>query len=199
VQDNQANLRQDLEDWFVYGDQQQFQNMNVSYHETVSQASGRVEMRRCWALADPIAMEYIRHYAGWTDLQTLVRVQREIQVKGQTSHETVYYMSSIANDAQRLLANTRHHWAVENSFHGVLDVTFRGDYSHIRCGESSENMAALRSIALNLLKRNTTKNSLKQQRFRAAMDNDFLFQLLTQICCDYPANFCRSVAVALLR
>jgi len=32
-----------------------------------------------------------------------------------------------------------------------------------------------------LLKQDKTKSSLKQKRFRAAMDNAFLFQLLTQI------------------
>jgi hypothetical protein len=45
VKDNQANLRQDIEDWFVHGDQQYFQNMTMNYHETVSKTSGRVEMR----------------------------------------------------------------------------------------------------------------------------------------------------------
>jgi hypothetical protein len=60
-------------------------------------------------------------------------------------------------------------------------VTFGEDLSRIRSGESAENMATLRTIALNLLKQDTSKSSLKQKRFRAAMDNDFLFQLLTQV------------------
>jgi hypothetical protein len=63
----------------------------------------------------------------------------------------------------------------ENSYRVIKDL------SRIRIGESSENMAALRTIALNLLKQGKTKSSLKQKRFRAAMDNAFLFRLLTQI------------------
>jgi len=62
-----------------------------------------------------------------------------------------------------------------------LDVTFGDDASRIRLGESAENMAVLRTIALNLLKQNKTKSSLKQKRFRAAMDNSFLLQLLIQV------------------
>ncbi|MEP6985586.1 MAG: transposase, partial [Chloroflexota bacterium] len=76
---------------------------------------------------------------------------------------------------------TQHHWGIENSFHWVLDVIFGEDASRIRMGESSQNMAVLRSLALNILKQDPSKSSLKQKRFRAALDNDFLFQLLTQI------------------
>lgn len=62
-----------------------------------------------------------------------------------------------------------------------MDVTFAEDHSRIRNEDSAANMAVLRSIALNLLKHNTSKSSLRQKRFRAAMDNDFLLHLLTQV------------------
>jgi predicted transposase YbfD/YdcC len=153
----------------------------MNYHETVNKTSGRVEIRRCWAISDPIAMEHIRHYEAWADLQTIIRIQRETRTTDKTTHDTAYYITSLSHDAQRILEATRHHWAIENSFHWVLDVTFGEDLSRIRIGESSENMALLRTIALNLLKQNKTKSSLKQKRFRAAMDNDFLFHLLTQV------------------
>ncbi|MEQ9027523.1 MAG: ISAs1 family transposase [Aggregatilineales bacterium] len=181
VKDNQAKLKQDLDDWFVHGDQQNFQNMTMTYHKAVSKTNGRIEIRQCWTIADPVAMEHIRHYDGWVDLQTIVRVQRETRTGDKTTHETAYYITSLPPDAQRILDATRHHWAIENSFHWVLDVTFCDDASRIRMGESAENMAVLRTIALNLLKQNKTKSSLRQKRFRAAMDNSFLLQLLTRI------------------
>lgn len=181
VKDNQAKLRQDIEDWFGHGDQQDFHNMPMNYLASVSKTSGRVEIRQCWAIADKIAMEHIRHYDGWTDLQTIVRVQRETRTGDKTTRDTAYYITSLPDDAQRILEATRHHWAIENSFHWVLDVTFGEDLSRIRSGESAENMAVLRTIALNLLKQDNTRSSLKQKRFRAAMDNAFLWQLLTQV------------------
>ena len=85
VKDNQAKLRQDLEDWFAHGDQQDFQQMTMNYHKTVSKTNGRIEIRQCWAIADPIAMEHIRHYDGWVDLQTIVRVQRETRTGDKTT------------------------------------------------------------------------------------------------------------------
>lgn len=180
VKDNQSTLKQDLADWFAYGDSQNFTGMQVDFHQATHKTSGRVEIRRCWAVSDPLAFEHIRHYAGWTDLNSIVRIHRERHWGQYITQETAYYISSLPADAALLLQSTQHHWAIENSFHWVMDVTFAEDRSRIRDGESAENMAVLRSIALNLLKRDTSNTSLRQKRFRAAMDNDFLLHLITQ-------------------
>jgi predicted transposase YbfD/YdcC len=179
VKDNQSRLKQDIEDWFAYGDAQQYKGMQVDFHQTTHKNNGRMEIRRCWVVADPVAFEYIRHFDGWADLNSIVRVQRERREGGEISHETAYYISSLSTHAALILEATQHHWAIENSFHWVLDVTFGEDASRIRIGESSQNMAVLRTVALNILKQDTSKSSLKQKRFRAALDNDFLFHLLS--------------------
>ncbi len=180
VKDNQSGLKQDIEAWFDYGDSQHFAGMPMDFHQTTHKTGGRIEIRRCWAVSDPLAFEYIRHYDGWADLNSIVRVQRERREGHQTTHDTAYYISSLPANAALLLISTQHHWAIENSFHWVMDVTFDEDRSRIRNDDSAENMAVLRSIALNLLKRDTSKSSLRQKRFRAAMDNDFLLHLLTR-------------------
>lgn len=181
VKDNQSKLRQDLEDWFVYGDKQHFAGMDMDFHQTVHKTSGRIEIRQCWAVRDRVAFEHIRHYDGWADLNSIIRVQRERREGDHISHDTAYYISSLTASAAVILEATQHHWAIENRFHWVLDVTFGEDLSRIRMGESAENMAVLRTLALNLLKQDTSKSSLRQKRFRAAMDCDFLFHLLTQV------------------
>lgn len=181
VKDNQRKLKQDLVDWFAYGDSQQFAQMTMDFHQTTHKTSGRIEIRQCWVVRDPVAFEHIRHYEGWVDLNSIIRVRRERRNGKQTSTETAYYISSLSASAATILEATRHHWTIENSFHWVLDVTFGEDLSRIRNGESAENMAVLRTIALNLLKKDSSKSSLRQKRFRAAMDNDFLFHLVTQV------------------
>jgi predicted transposase YbfD/YdcC len=98
----------------------------------------------------------------------------------QSQTETVYYLSSLPPDAERILAATRAHWSVENSFHWTLDVVFGEDVSRVRLDEAPENLAVIRHIALNLLKRHPSKQSLNRKRFRAALDDAFLLQLLTQ-------------------
>jgi predicted transposase YbfD/YdcC len=181
VKDNQSTLKQDLVDWFAYGDSQHFAGMDMDFHQTTHKTSGRIEIRQCWAVRDPLAFEHIRHYEGWADLNSIIRVQRERRNGEHISQETAYYISSLSTSAAMILEATQHHWAIENSFHWVLDVTFGEDMSRIRIGESAENMAVLRTLALNLLKHDISKSSLKQKRFRAAMDNDFLFRLITQL------------------
>lgn len=181
VKDNQANLRQDLEDWFGYGDQVHYENMASSYYETINKGHGRIEIRRCWAVSDALAFENIRHHDGWAGLQSIVRVQRERRQGANIQVETAFYISSLANDAQMILNATRQHWAIENSLHWVLDVTFREDDSRIRSGNSPQNMAVLRHLALNILKNDKSKGSLRNKRYRAALNTTFLTQLLGRV------------------
>ncbi len=155
--------------------------MAHDYAEITHKRHGRIEIRRCWVIDDPVAFEHIRHYDGWTDLQTIVRVQRERQFPDKVEQETAYYISSLPPHASQLLDATRQHWGVENSLHWVLDVIFREDEARIRKENSPQNFAVLRHIALNILKQDASKGSLKQKRYRAALDEAFLFQLLSQI------------------
>ena len=180
IKDNQGHLHQDLQDWFAYADQIKFAEMKSSYAETTNKRHGRLEIRRCWAISDPLAFEYIRNHQGWTDLQTIVRVQRERRLSDKTETETAYYISSLPPDAKPLLMATRYHWAVENSLHWVLDVIFREDDSRVRSGDAAQNMAVLRQFALNLLKKDTSKGSIRTKRYKSTLDTTFLEKLLDQ-------------------
>lgn len=182
VKDNHAHLHQDLQDWFAYADEVGFASLNAAFAETINKDHGRLEIRRCWAISDPLAFEYIRHFDGWADLQTIVRVVRERRLPdGTQTSQTAFYISSLPHDAERLLAATRNHWAIENSCHWVLDVTFAEDASRIRTAFAPHNMALLRRMALNLLKRDPSKGSLRQKRYQAALDDNFLLHLLHSI------------------
>jgi predicted transposase YbfD/YdcC len=75
---------------------------------------------------------------------------------------------------------TRAHWSVESTFHWILDVTFAEDAARVRLDNALENFAILRHVAFNLLKQHPYKASLQRKRFRAALDDEFLFQLLSQ-------------------
>jgi len=47
------------------------------------------------------------------------------------------------------------------------------DDSRIRAGDSPQNMAVLRHLALNILKKDKSKGSLRQKRYKAALDDTF--------------------------
>jgi predicted transposase YbfD/YdcC len=73
----------------------------------------------------------------------------------------------------------RAHWSIENELHWVLDVAFREDQCRVRKDHGAENLATLRHMALNLLKRErTAKVGVANKRLRAAWDDDYLFQVL---------------------
>jgi predicted transposase YbfD/YdcC len=181
VKDNQGHLHQDLQDWFAHADHVQFADMQHGYAETVNKGHGRIEIRRGWVINDPLAFDYIRNYEGWADLQTIVRVQRERRLKDKTETDTAYYISRLPADAELLLMATRFHWAVENSLHWVLDVIFREDDARVRVGHAAHNMAILRQMALNIIKQDTSKGSIRTKRFKAGLDITFLERLLDQI------------------
>lgn len=177
---NHPQLRQEVVDWFDWAQARNFQDVKHSFHQTVNKAHGRLEIRRCWAIHDPLAFQSLAHYEGWAGLRSVVMIQRERRSATEQQNETVYYLSSLPADASRLLAATRAHWSVENSFHWTLDVIFAEDASRVRLDDAPENLAVIRHIALNLLKRHPAQLSLKRKRFRAALDDSFLFELLTQ-------------------
>jgi len=181
VKDNQGRLHQDIQDWFMHADHIQFADMAYCYAESVNKGHGRIEIRRCWAIDDPLAFDYIRHYQGWKDLHSIVRVQRERRLADKTERETAFYISSLAADAELLLAATRYHWAVENSLHWVLDVIFREDDARVRVGHAAHNMAILRQLALNIIKKDPSKGSIRTKRYRSALDITFLEKLLDQV------------------
>ena len=54
--------------------------------------------------------------------------------------------------------------------------------SRVRAGHAAQNLAALRHLALNLLRRDTTRRgSVATKRFRAALDQHYLTTLLTDL------------------
>ena len=68
---------------------------------------------------------------------------------------------------------------MENQLHWVLDVSFAEDQSRHRKGHAAQNFSRLRRIALNLLRRETTKKrGIKGKRLNAAWDHDYLLRLL---------------------
>jgi predicted transposase YbfD/YdcC len=54
--------------------------------------------------------------------------------------------------APRSAEAIRSHWAIENSLHWVLDVTFAEDQSRLRTGHGAKNMAVVRHFAVNVVR-----------------------------------------------
>jgi predicted transposase YbfD/YdcC len=181
VKGNQERLHQMLKTWFDHGENIQFRGMDCTHKRTVNKGHGRIEIRDCWAINDPLAFKSLQENEGWVDVGSIVRIVRERRIGDKIQTDIAYHISSLPNDAELCLSCSRSHWAVENSLHWVLDVIFKEDESRIRTGNAPQNFAILRQIALNILKNDKSKGSLKKKRFKAALNDRFLFKLLAQI------------------
>lgn len=174
VKGNQPTLYAHLQAAFAAQDALGFSGFSPDYCQTHDQGHGRTETRQCWVLADQTAPSL-----GWTDCQTLVRIQRTTEREsGKVSDETHYYISSLPPLASLLLASIRAHWGIENSCHWVLDVVFKEDASRTRTRNADDNLALLRKIALNLVRHHPAKGALKRKRYRAALNEDFLLEVM---------------------
>lgn len=173
---NQSNMHNDIALYFQEALSSNFKDINVDYYETVDGEHGRIEIRRYWITSD---INWLQGKELWENLTTIGMVQRERQVDGSISTETSYSINSIKSDAKNYAKAVRNHWAIENSLHYVLDISFREDDCRIRRGNAAENFAVLRHIALNLLKKETSlKKSIKAKRLRAGWDNSYLEKVL---------------------
>ncbi|MBE0639559.1 MAG: ISAs1 family transposase [Bacteroidales bacterium] len=168
LKDNQQELKEEVESIF------NVQTPEFS-NETVDKGHGRLEIRKCDVVNN---LEFAHGKEKWANLTSIVRIKSERTIASKTETETRYYISSMNADAVRFNQYIRSHWGVENSLHWTLDMTFREDEQRKRNGKSAQNFALINKIALNLLRRDKSKGSMKSKRLKAGWDNSFLLSII---------------------
>ncbi len=149
---------------------------SMAFFQTIDKGHGRIETRRYWQSCD---IDWIHDKKLWKNIRTIGMVESIRCVKGKNTIERRYYLASLPLEPALFAKAVRGHWGVENPLHWTLDVTFREDQSRARAKNAAQNLAALRRIALNLIKKNPReKVSQRQKRIMAALDTAFLGQLL---------------------
>jgi len=172
VKENHKTLYDDTVLFFKEMESMKSEGFTFDEHKTVDGGHGRIETRKYVMTSD---IGWLQDKEKWAGLKSLGMVESTREIKGECSHEKRYYISSIECDAKKFGNAVRSHWGIENSVHWVLDIAFREDESRIRKGSAPENFAAIRHIALNLLRNNKTfKGSVKTKRLNAAMDTKYL-------------------------
>ncbi len=153
-------------------------------HTDVDEGHGRRETRVVSVLEPEEWPWQTKNNGEWAGLRTAARVERRREVvRGETSTEVQYFVSSLPPDAKRIGDAIRAHWSIENTLHWTLDVAFADDRRRVRDARAVENLATVDRIALMLVKhapaRTARKLSIRMSRKGAAWDNGYLAQVLT--------------------
>jgi predicted transposase YbfD/YdcC len=172
---NQGTLREDVE---LFANEQKakgFSDTTVSADETVDADHGRIETRRVTVVHD-VAWLQQRH--DWPGLKGVVVIDSTREIGARTERETRYYLTSSAWRAERLGSMVRDHWAVENSLHWVMDMTFRDDECRVRTEHAPENFVTLKHMAANLARKAPGRDSVRLRLKTAAWDDHYLAKLI---------------------
>lgn len=144
----------------------------------VEERHDRAEVRR----ARVIPADDLEHSFGFAGACALARLDAVRQTAdGEETVSTRYFILSASLRAGRLAHVARAHWSIENHLHWTLDVAFNEDAARNRAGHGAQNLALLRKIALNIIRADPDKGSIKGKIKRAGWDNAFLKQLLTHM------------------
>ena len=174
VKANQPTLRAEIEAAFGEAN-------GLETHVTHDKGHGRIEQRSISVLREINWMDGPRRFPGEMRLPgaaCIIKVQSQVTTKAKTRTETRYFISSRAMTAEEAGNVVRNHWAIENSLHWVLDVTFAEDHSRLRKGHGARNMATVRNFALNMVRSVSDRYSIKSRRKRASWDPKYLNKVL---------------------
>lgn len=145
----------------------------VADYTEVNKDHGRIETRRCEVFAKNIMIDDDNRWK----LQSIIKITSKREIREKVTIGERYYISSL-DTSQPFNQYIRNHWQVENNLHWTLDMVFREDEQRKRYKHAAENFAVIRKIALNLLKKDAGKESLRTKRLKAAWNKEFLIRLL---------------------
>ena len=172
---NQGTLHKAVEDHIVTHMENDFADVKARKFEEVVKGHGRIDTLTYYQLTVP---DTIATRDLWKELRTIGVAIRISESNGTTTSDVRYYISSLRMGVKQFANAVRSHWAIENTLHWCLDVTFREDDSRTRNRYAADNLAWLKRFAISLLKQQTDKESIAMRRRMAGWNIEYLAQVL---------------------
>ena len=147
----------------------------TTVHIDVDGGHGRIETRLARVCTN---VEWLQAEHDWPGLAALGAVERVRETRTGTVREQQLYLLGHAFSAAELAALSRGHWGIENRLHWVLDVSMGEDACRARRDHAAENLATLRRLALNAIRRLPGKRSVPLIMLDAMLETSKLTKLL---------------------
>jgi predicted transposase YbfD/YdcC len=179
VKDNQPALLADIQECFAKAAEDDFANVQHDTYQTEERGHGREEKRHYQIIINP---EFASK-PEWKNLRVIGLFSSECVRDGKLQSETRFFIGSRKAKAKVYGQALRNHWSVENRLHWQLDVTFAEDQNRVSKRQAADNLAAIRRVALSLLKQHPEKRSIACKRLKAALDPHFLEEVLHGDAC----------------
>lgn len=173
---NQGSLYEAASDYVEEHMKNDFADVKARRHTTTETGHGREEMRTYIQMPAPKTLTGFGRWSGLTTIGVAILICTR---DGKETVDIRYFISSLGMGIQRFANAVRSHWAIENTCHWCLDITYREDESRIREKTLRENFAWLNRFTLSLLKQHSNKKSVAMNRRRCGWDDDILIQILT--------------------
>ena len=176
VKDNQKHLLEDIQTAVTQVLEGDAGNTRHEQYTTEDRGHGRIEKRQYLILIDP---KGIRNQDEWEKLHVVGMCVRERQVgNAEPTLEASYFIGSKVMSAKSYGKVLRNHWGIENNLHWQLDVSFAEDDNRFTKRNGAENLSLLRRLALMMLKRHSSKLSIAGKQWQAALNPQFLEEVL---------------------
>jgi predicted transposase YbfD/YdcC len=176
VKNNQPNLLADIQETISEVLDHGQEGVHYETYETRDKDHGREEIRSYLIVKN---LEKIRNRNEWAELKVIGMYTSSRIIAGERLDEAHYFIGSRDADASVYGKTLRGHWSIENNLHWQLDVTFGEDGNRVQRRHGGQNLALLRRLALSLLKRHSSKESMACKRLAAALDTAFLEEILS--------------------
>jgi len=172
---NQGSLREDVEIFASEQKTKAFADSKITTHETVDADHGRIETRKYTVIH---TVDWLQARHNWPGLKGVIMVESQRETAQKIERETRFSITSTTLAAKLSGPMIREHWAIENSLHWIMDMTFRDDERRIRTENAPANFTTLNPMANNLFRKAPGKDSLRMRRHTAAWDDDYLVSLI---------------------
>ena len=148
VKGNQKALKEDIEDYFADKGFRKKLKGEGMYSRKTEKQRGRLETREYYYTEE--IEWFIKRNKEWKEVKGIGASILTTEENGKKQEQKRYYITNITGGVEEFVRAVRGHWAIE-SYHWILDVTFREDANKTLNKNAARNLNILRKLAISIL------------------------------------------------